>query len=38
MSAESGPIFIDVDASDWPHLGGYTTPIAKRCRLETSDF
>jgi hypothetical protein len=27
MSTESGPIFIDIEASDWPHLGGYPVEI-----------
>lgn len=38
MSADLDPIFIDVEASDWPHLGGYPVEIGWASAAGSSGF
>jgi len=38
MSAKLDPIFLDVEATDWPHLGGYPVEIGWASAAGASEF
>ena len=38
MTADLDPIFIDVEASDWPHIGGYPVEIGWASAVGSSGF